>query len=129
METAIAIAKLEQEMINHDQRISGIHRRLGEVQINQGDAERKVAVMAKEVEEARCDIADSKKDLTKSIEDLQRSSTKAIEDQQKVANERMLAMQISFDKKFETLTGAVRWGTGAVIAAIGVMVPLLLQLH
>lgn len=107
MEAAHSLGVIENELKNHDARISSLHGRLGEVQVQQANQQTEIKVVAKEVEEARADIDESKKELRKAISDV----------------------QVSFDKKFESLTNAVRWGTGSMIALIGVLLTILLQGH
>lgn len=99
------MATVRTELKGHDARISSLHGRVGEIQVNQGNQQIEIRVMAKEVEEARKDIDEAKKGLEKRINEL----------------------QTNFDKKFETLTAAVKWGTMAMIALIGILIPLVLN--
>lgn len=103
----MAIARLEQEMRSHDDRIRSLHGRVGEVQVKQGNQETDLKVIKREVEETKEDLKEFKDDF--------RETTDAIRHE--------------FNAKFATLTGAVRWGTGTMIALIGVLLTILLQGH
>lgn len=118
MEQAVAIGKIESTLDSHNSRISGLHKRLGEVQIQQGDQHTEIKVIGKEMEEARKDIEESKQELTSTISTTataQSEATKQLADR--------------FEKKFETLTTAVRWGTGTLITLIGILLAILFQVH
>lgn len=129
MSAEIQIARLEQQLDSHNSRISSLHKRLGEVQVTMTDEHAKVSVLANEVEEARTDIAEMRKETRESLSSLKKDTNESLGSIKRENSEASKALQTSFDKKFETLTGAVRWGTGALLAAIGVMIPLLLNLH
>jgi len=129
MEAQIAIAKIEQVLESHNERLKSIHGRLGEVQVYQGSQQVEIKVISKEVEEARSDIADSKRELGKAIRDMQANFDGQVDKMQKSFDERTEKIQENFDHKFETLTGAVRWGTGAIVGAIGILLTLLTQIH
>lgn len=116
VEPAIAIARMEQTLESHNDRITSLHKRLGETQMAQGDQHTELKVIATELEEARSDIEESKKELTSAI--------KSARDEQHAAVEKM---QENFDHKFETLTTAVRWGTGSLITLIGILSAILFQ--
>lgn len=106
------IAEMRTELRSHDSRISSIHGRLGEVQVEQATQKTEIKVLSKEVDEAREDI----RDANKKLDDLDTKFDK-----------KMGEMQDGFDKKFESLTNAVKWGTMAMIGLIGVLLPLLLK--
>jgi chromosome segregation ATPase len=118
MEQAVAIARIERDLESHDQRIASIHSRLGEMQVHQSDQQTEVKVMANELQEARSDIEDSKRELSAAIAASRKEQSEAVK-----------GVGDKFDKKFDTLITGVRWGTGTLIALIGVLVTILLQAH
>lgn len=71
--------------------------------MDMGGLKSDLAVAQNEINEARRDISELKEHVDESFK----------------------GMQEKFDKKFETLTNAVRWGTGAMIALIGVLLTIL----
>lgn len=99
----VTIEVLENEIKNHDARLTSLHKRVGEVQIENGDVKTKQAVLQGEIGEARDDIAELKTHVDVSFKE----------------------QQSRFDKKFETLTTAVRWGTGTMVALIGILLTIL----
>jgi hypothetical protein len=95
------VGGVNEKMRGFDSRISSLHGRVGEVQVQMAD----VKVIKREVEETKEDLQDFKEEFGRVTKE----------------------MRDNFDKKFETLTSAARWGTGTMIAALGVLVTILVR--
>lgn len=103
----VAIARMEQEISSHNDRIKSLHGRVGEVQVKQGNQEADLKVIKREVEETKEDFKEFRTTFKETTDEI----------------------RTEFNNKFATLTGAVRWGTGTMIALIGVLLTILLQGH
>lgn len=129
MEQAVAIGRIESTLDSHNSRISGLHKRLGEVQVQQGDQHTEIKVIGKEMEEARKDIEESKRELTNTIGAVRTELNSTINSTAQGQSDATKQLSDRFEKKFETLTTAVRWGTGTLITLIGILLAILFQVH
>lgn len=129
MEQAVAIGRIESTLDSHNSRISGLHKRLGEVQVQQGDQHTEIKVIGKEMEEARKDIEESKRELTNTIGAVRTELNSTINTTAQGQSDATKQLSDRFEKKFETLTTAVRWGTGTLITLIGILLAILFQVH
>lgn len=116
--SAVELAKVEQRVTTNEGRLDSMHKRMGEVQIEQGGLKTTTAVMANELKEAREDIENAKNDLSQAISLAKDNATETME-----------AMQKRFDKKFETMTSSLRWATGVMVALIAALIPIILHVN
>lgn len=105
MEAHGGLAVVKNEIKHHDERLKSLHKRVGEVQVENGGIKTDLAVLEDQVKEARGDISNLSKHVDRSFE----------------------KMQQQFDRKFENLIAAVRWGTGTMVALIGVLITILVK--
>jgi septal ring factor EnvC (AmiA/AmiB activator) len=64
---------------SHDDRIGSLHKRIGEIQVTQGDQKTEIKVLSNEVKEARTDIHDAKDELGREIRDGSKSFDQRLE--------------------------------------------------
>ena len=112
VETQIAVIRRDIE--GHDKRISSLHSRVGEAQIAIADQSADIKVIKREVEETKEDVKEFKDEFGRVTREMRESNDRALK-----------AIRDDFNKKFETLTSAARWGTGTMIAALGILITLL----
>lgn len=103
LETKVAV--IENTIGSHNDRITSLHGRVGEAQVQISGQTADIKLIKKEVEDSKEDFKEFKEKFDKTITEMRRD----------------------FDKKFETLTTAARWGTGTMITALGVLVALLVK--
>jgi peptidoglycan hydrolase CwlO-like protein len=106
------MATVKTKLESQDSRITSLHGRVGEVQIQQSDQQAAIKVLGHEIGEAREDIGEVRRQIHELSDNF---------------DNRMEKAQESFDRKFESLTNAVKWGTMAMIALIGILMPILLK--
>lgn len=113
-EADVKLAVMDTKLKGHDARITSLHGRVGESQVMLSNQKAQLGVIGREVEELREDQNDFKKEVKETLAEMR---TEFKESQQKMTED--------FNEKFAALTTTAKWGTGTMIAALGVLLTLL----